>query len=160
MKYLILITMALVMNKTLIIKSPAFENDGYIPEKYSCEGININPPLTIKNIPANAKSIALIMDDPDAPKGTFDHWIVWNIKPVESINENSAPGTQGLNGKKENKYTGPCPPSGIHHYHFKVYALDTLLDLPENSDKAALRKAMESHILAEGELVGLYERKK
>lgn len=152
--------MPLIMKNTLTIKSPAFENDSYIPEKYSCDGSNINPPLTIKNIPSNAKSIALIMDDPDAPKGTFDHWIMWNMELVTDIEENSAPGAQGLNGRKENKYTGPCPPSGIHHYHFKVYALDKILDIPENSDKAALQKAMEGHILAEGELIGLYERKK
>ncbi|MCW3070746.1 MAG: YbhB/YbcL family Raf kinase inhibitor-like protein [Bacteroidetes bacterium] len=147
------------MNNTLTVKSPAFENNGNIPSKYSCVGANISPPLSIKNIPVNTKSLALIMDDPDAPKGTFDHWIMWNIPVSEAIEENTFPGMQGLNGKQECSYTGPCPPSGTHHYHFKVYALDTRLELSQNSGKSALQEAMEGHIIGEGELVGLYKKK-
>jgi Raf kinase inhibitor-like YbhB/YbcL family protein len=142
---------------TLRVSSPAFLPNGFIPEKYSCKGQSINPPLTIKNIPAGTKTLALIVDDPDAPKGTFDHWIMWNIEPAETIKENTAPGTQGKNGRGQNAYTGPCPPSGTHHYHFKVYSLDTRLDLGMDAGKAQLEKAMEGHIIAQGELIGLYK---
>jgi Raf kinase inhibitor-like YbhB/YbcL family protein len=151
--------MIAVSPTTLTIKSPSFADNDFIPAKYTCDGSNINPALTVKDIPKDAKTLAIILDDPDAPKKTFDHWVMWNITPKEKIEENSAPGTQGLNGKFENKYTGPCPPSGIHHYHFKIYALDTKLDIPANSDKKALLAAMESHIIAQGELIGLYKRK-
>jgi Raf kinase inhibitor-like YbhB/YbcL family protein len=150
--------MSLVINKTLSVKSPAFSNNDFIPSNYSCEGSNINPELTISEIPKDARSLALIMDDPDAPKGTFDHWVMWNIPVTEKISENSVPGAQGKNGKNENKYTGPCPPSGTHHYHFKIYALDTKLDLPISTDKKALLKAMEGHIIGSGELIGLYKK--
>lgn len=150
--------MAIVANKTLTVKSPAFENNQSIPSKYTCDGSNINPALSIKDIPKESKSLALVIDDPDAPKGTFDHWIMWNIPVKEMIEENSAPGAQGKNGKGENKYYGPCPPSGTHHYHFHVYALDTKLDLPVNTDKNALLKAMEGHIIGQGELIGTYKK--
>lgn len=150
--------MAIVVNKTLTIKSPAFANNDFIPSKYTCTGDNINPEIQIKDVPGEAKSLALIIDDPDAPNGTFDHWVMWNIPVKDKIEENSSPGAQGRNGKKENKYTGPCPPSGTHHYHFKVYALDTKLDLPIDTDKKSLLKAMENHIIATGELVGLYKK--
>jgi Raf kinase inhibitor-like YbhB/YbcL family protein len=150
--------MTIVANKTLLIKSPAFANGGFIPSKYTCNGANINPELTIKDIPGDTKSLALIVDDPDAPKGTFDHWVMWNIPVKEKIEENSAPGMQGKNGKNENKYIGPCPPSGTHHYHFRVYALDTKFDLPVNTDKKNLLKAIEGHILGTGEIIGLYKK--
>ena len=159
MKTLILIMMtASVAAQTLTVKSPSFDNNKMIPAKYTCKEANINPVIQIDGIPAEAKSLALIVDDPDAPKGTFDHWVMWNIPPKDQINENSAPGTQGKNGKGENKYTGPCPPSGTHHYHFKVYALDTKLDLKAGSDKIALMDAMNGHILTQGELVGLFKK--
>jgi hypothetical protein len=131
-----------------------------IPSKYTCDGDNINPPLTIKNIPKQTKSLALIVDDPDAPSGTFDHWITWNIPPVETIGENSAPGSHGRNGSGRNGYMGPCPPSGTHHYHFKVYALDTKLTLQEGANKKQLENAMKGYILAMGELIGLYKKTK
>lgn len=143
----------------LSVKSPAFEANEYIPAQYTCEGTNINPEIEIGDIPDNARSLAIIMDDPDAPKGNFDHWIIWNIPVTKKIAENSAPGVQGQNGKKENKYTGPCPPTGVHHYHFNVYALDTQLDLPAGSNKKALLNAMGGHVVAKGELVGLYRKK-
>lgn len=143
---------------TLIVKSPAFRHNDSIPSKYTCTGGNINPPISIGLIPQNTKSFALIMYDPDAPLGTFDHWIMWNIPPKRSIDENTAPGVQGRNGRKENKYTGPCPPSGTHRYHFKVYALDTNLDLKEGAGKKELEEAMEGHIISSGELVGLYKK--
>lgn len=153
-----ILLMAGGISKTLTIKSPAFENNGSIPSKYTCDGSNINPAITIDEIPTETVSLALVLDDPDAPNGTFDHWVMWNIPPTQMIEENSNPGSEGKNGMKENKYIGPCPPKGTHHYHFKVYALDTKLDLEDNTDKKVLEKAMEGHILANGELIGLYKK--
>lgn len=143
---------------TLTVTSSAFEANGFIPEKYTCKGENINPALSVAGVPEGTQSLALIMDDPDAPNGDFVHWVMWNIPIGGVIAENSAPGEQGLNGRKENKYTGPCPPSGTHHYHFKVYALDSRLDLVAGTNKQALLQAMEGHILASGELVGLFRK--
>ncbi|HLG02199.1 MAG TPA: YbhB/YbcL family Raf kinase inhibitor-like protein, partial [Bacteroidia bacterium] len=116
--------------------------------------------IDIENIPTEAKTLALIVDDPDAPRGTFDHWIMWNISPDGKIKENSAPGVEGRNSAAENKYYAPCPPTGTHHYHFKVYALDTKLDLRDNADKGVLTEAMQGHVIGSGEIVGLYESKK
>jgi Raf kinase inhibitor-like YbhB/YbcL family protein len=154
----ILFIMAITINSLLTIKSPAFKNNDSIPLKYTCDGTNINPALTITGLTQDAKSLVIIVDDPDAPHGTFDHWIMWNIPPKKTIEENSAPGVQGKNGKKENKYTGPCPPSGTHHYHFKIYALDANLDLPSDTNKQSLEKAMEDHIISFGELIGTYKK--
>jgi Raf kinase inhibitor-like YbhB/YbcL family protein len=142
----------------LAIKSPAFENQGNIPSKYTCEGDNVNPEIDVRNMPASAKSLVLIMEDPDATKGTFDHWIMWNIPVDGVINENSAPGVQGKNGAGQNKYTGPCPPTGNHRYLFKLYALDQMLDLKEGATKKALQEAMKGHILSSGELIGHYQK--
>jgi Raf kinase inhibitor-like YbhB/YbcL family protein len=152
------IILTIIAQSTLIVKSSAFEDNGFIPAKYTCDGDGISPPLTIGNLPQETKSLALIIDDPDAPAGTFDHWIMWNIPPKEKIEENTAPGKEGKNGKKENKYAPPCPPSGTHHYHFKVYALDTMLELYDNTDKKSLMKAMEGHILTTGKLIGIYKK--
>jgi Raf kinase inhibitor-like YbhB/YbcL family protein len=146
--------------KELIVKSPAFLPNQEIPEKYGCNGESTNPPLTIEGVPKEAKSLAIIVDDPDAPRGTFDHWVMWNVSPTTtSIGEDVAPGTEGLNGMREHGYTGPCPPSGTHRYFFKAYALDTELGLGANSMKRDLEKAMQGHILAQGELVGLFSKK-
>jgi Raf kinase inhibitor-like YbhB/YbcL family protein len=150
--------MATAFNKPLVVESPAFANNEMIPAKYTCPGSNINPAIAITDIPGGTKSLALIVDDPDAPNGTFDHWIMWNIPVTAVIDENSAPGIQGKNGKGENKYMGPCPPSGTHHYNFKVYALDIKLDLPAGTDKNALLKAMDKHTLASGGLIGLFKK--
>ena len=143
----------------LSIKSPAFEHGKLIPKKYSCDGQDINPPLTIEGIPKEAKTLVLAVDDPDAPSGTFDHWIVWNIPASASkIGENTVPGTEGMNSARQQGYMGPCPPSGTHRYFFKVYALDTELSLGASSRKKDVEKAMQGHIVAKGELVGLYRR--
>jgi Raf kinase inhibitor-like YbhB/YbcL family protein len=150
--------MVIAASKTLRLTSPAFENDEFIPSTYTCAGNNTNPELIIENIPELTISLALVVDDPDAPGGTFDHWLMWNIPVVEVIAENSTPGVEGKNGKDKIGYTGPCPPEGIHHYHFRLYALDTKLDLPEGSTKQELLKAMDGHILALGELVGLFRK--
>ena len=146
----------------LKISSPAFENNKPIPKKYTCDGVNVNPPLKIENVPREAKSLALILDDKDAPRGTYVHWILWGIHPgLAKIRENSVPegAVQGRNDFKKNGYGGPCPPSRAHRYVFKVYALDVQLNLDPKSMKADLEKAMEGHIIARGEWVGVYKRK-
>jgi hypothetical protein len=156
------ISLTQIQQKNMKLTSPVFENNGAIPQKYTCDGENINPPLKISEVPEGAKSLALIVDDPDAPMGTWVHWLVWNIDPsASSIDENSVPAgtTEGMNSSKTNSYIGPCPPSGIHHYHFKLYALDKMIDLNNSSTKENLEKAMEGHILDWVELFGLYQRK-
>lgn len=145
--------------KELKITSPAFKPNNPIPTKYTCDGENVNPPLNIEDIPSQTKTLTLIVDDPDAPMGTWTHWLVWNIPPKEKIAENSIPGIEGLNTARKHSYEGPCPPSGTHHYHFKIYALDTELELNPNSKKEDVEKAMQNHILAKGETIGLYQRK-
>jgi Raf kinase inhibitor-like YbhB/YbcL family protein len=143
----------------LVVKSPVFENNQLIPAKYTCDGDNVNPPLTIEGVPEGAKSLVLIVDDPDCPTGTWNHWLVWNIpSTTRKIEENKVPGTEGISTYRKHAYGGPCPPSGTHRYFFKVYALDAKLDLTANAEKKDVEKAMESHVLAEGELVGLYRR--
>lgn len=144
--------------KNLVVKSPAFENNNRIPTKYTCDGDNVNPPLTIEGAPEETKSLVLILDDPDAAAGTWNHWLVWNIPPTHKIKEDMVPGTQGVNTAGKRDYGGPCPPSGTHRYFFKVYALDTELNSNPNSQKEDIEKAMQSHILAQGELLGLYRR--
>jgi Raf kinase inhibitor-like YbhB/YbcL family protein len=143
----------------LIIKSPVFQPNRPIHKKYSCDDEDINPPLTVEAIPPQTKTIALVIEDPDAVSGTFDHWIVYNIAPTGKIEENSNQGTVGLNSANETAYTGMCPPSGTHRYAFKVYALDIVLDLkPRVTGKKELERAMVGHVLAKGELIGLYRR--
>lgn len=141
------------------IKSSVFENNKLIPKKYTCDGDEINPPLSIEGTPKGTKTLVLIMDDPDAPGGTFDHWIVWNIPAsTVTVNENSAPGTEGLNSGGRRGYYGPCPPSGTHRYFFKLYALDCELKSGPSSRKKDVEKAFSGHVLAETKLVGLYRR--
>lgn len=143
------------------ITSSAFENSDSIPAKYTCDGNDINPPLIFSDIPENAQSLVLIMDDPDAPMGTWVHWIVWNIDPgARGIPENSVPkgSIEGKTSWGRSGYGGPCPPSGTHHYFFKLYALDTQLDLSSDADKPQLEQAMQGHILAQAELIGPYQR--
>jgi len=140
------------------IASPEFKNNQPIPDRFTCEGADINPALVIEGIPAAAKSLALIVDDPDAPMGTWVHWVVFNIPVISRIEENSVVGTQGINDSGGINYHGPCPPSGTHRYYFKIYALDTLLNLKEGISKKELEKAMQGHILDKAELCGLYSR--
>lgn len=151
-------TEMLVEYKPLLITSAAFVANQLIPARYTCEGKNINPPIDINGIPDKAHSLALIVDDPDAPGKTWVHWVVWNIPITHHIKENSVPGEQGLNDFKRIAWGGPCPPSGTHRYFFKVYALDALLDLTSTATKKDLEHAMNEHILAYGELVGLYKK--
>lgn len=151
-------TEMLVEYKPLLITSAAFVANQLIPARYTCDGKNINPPIDISGIPDKAHSLALIVDDPDAPGKTWVHWVVWNIPITHHIKENSVPGEQGLNDFKRIAWGGPCPPSGTHRYFFKVYALDALLDLTSTATKKDLEHAMNEHILAYGELVGLYKK--
>jgi Raf kinase inhibitor-like YbhB/YbcL family protein len=145
--------------KELIIKSPVFETNSRLPKKYTCDGESISPPLVIEGTPKETKSLALLLLDPDAPSGIFDHWVVWNIPPSTSkIAEGTSPGTEGLNSAMDYGYHGPCPPSGTHRYIFKIYALDTELSLGANSRRKDIEKAMQGHILTKGEIVGLYSR--
>lgn len=143
------------------IESPVFENNRKIPAKYTCDGANINPPFIISGTPENAKSLVLIVDDPDAPAGTWVHWTLWNLDPaLKEIEEDSVPeGIEGVTSFGKPGYGGPCPPSGTHRYFFKLYALDTILSISEISDKKVLEEAMKEHILASTEIVGLYSRK-
>jgi Raf kinase inhibitor-like YbhB/YbcL family protein len=147
---------------TIKISSAVFRHNELIPAKYTCDGSDVNPPLLIENVPPTAKSLALIVDDPDAPAGTWVHWVVWNISPATgAIMENTVPpgAEQGLNDFRKRSYGGPCPPSGTHRYFFKIYALDTTLTLGSNTTKAVLEKTMKGHVVAQGELIGLYKRK-
>lgn len=147
------------MKHGITVTSPAFTNGKSVPSKYTCDGTNINPPLTIHGVPKETKSMVLMVEDPDAPMGVWDHWIVWNILPSTQIAEDSIPGIEGINSFNRYHYGGPCPPSGIHRYFFKVFALNTLLELDPSSRKDSVEKAMNGHLLAHGELVGVYGRK-
>jgi len=150
------------------IKSSAFTNEGKIPAKYTCDGADVSPPLAWANPPAGTKCFALIADDPDAPMGTWVHWVAWNIPAsATSLSENTSKdaklpdGTmQGISDFKRPGYGGPCPPSGTHRYFFKLYALDAPLDLPEMTTKAKLEAAMQGHTLGKTVLIGLYSRQK
>lgn len=144
--------------KEITIKSPAFSYKKMIPKKYTADGANINPSLILRNIPDETQSMVLLMEDPDAPIDTWVHWLVWNIHPSTKINEDSIPGIEGLNAFRQHHYGGPCPPSGTHHYFFKVYALDTFLDLSPNSSKREVMRAIKDHVVGYGELVGSYNR--
>ncbi len=148
------------------LTSSAFQHEDKIPPKYTCDGEDINPSLLITDVPEGAKSLVLIMDDPDVPKrlradGMWDHWVVFNLSPSTSkVNEDEQP--QGVAGKgTEGKliYRGPAPPDREHRYFFKLYALDTMLTLKEGATKAEVEDSMKSHILSEAVLMGRYERK-
>jgi hypothetical protein len=144
------------------ITSSAFQQAASIPSKFTCDGANASPPLQITDVPSEAKSLALIVDDPDAPGGLFTHWIVWNISPQTStVAEGSTPkGAQGTNDFGKSGYGAPCPPSGTHRYYFKIFALDRELDLPVGAQRSQLDAAIKGHVIAQGELMGRYSRKK
>ncbi|HZT23972.1 MAG TPA: YbhB/YbcL family Raf kinase inhibitor-like protein [Verrucomicrobiae bacterium] len=152
----------------LQLTSAAFADGQFIPQKFTCEGDDISPPLTWKNAPVGTKSFALIADDPDAPAGTWVHWVIWNLPAsATSLEENTPPSgslangaRQGLNDFHRLGYGGPCPPPGkAHRYFFKLYALDAVLDLPSGAAKRDLLQAMAGHVLAQGQLMGKYQRK-
>jgi len=149
------------ISSTMQITSPAFDHQKPIPAIYTCQGNNTNPPLIFTDIPTNTSSLVLIVDDPDASNGDWVHWLVWNIDPaVTSIDVNSVPAgsTEGTTSFGQTGYGGPCPPSGTHRYFFKLYALDTRLDLSSTTDKAGLLNTIEGHVIDYAELVGIYEK--
>ncbi len=151
-----------IINPTTNMKltSSSFNNNESIPAQYTCDGENINPPLTISDIPENTKSLTLILDDPDAPSGTWDHWIVFNIpSDTRDIAQGQEPpGIHGIDTARNTNYKGPCPPDREHRYFFKLYALDTQLDLPAGVSKKQVETAMNGHILSQTELIGRYQR--
>ncbi len=151
----------------MIIMSSAIQEGGMIPVKYTCDGQDLSPPLSWNGVPDNAKSLALISDDPDAPMGTWVHWVVYNIPPgVMGFEEDVSKDTlarqgvvQGMTDFRRQEYGGPCPPSGTHRYYFKLYALDTTLSPGPGATKKQVEQAMEGHILAQAQLVGRYARR-
>ena len=144
------------------LTSPEFPHNGNIPVKFTCQGKDVSPTLEIAGVPAGAKSLALIVDDPDAPMGNWDHWVVFNIPPdVTRISEGAVPASpavQGGNDFGRVEWGGPCPPRGTHRYFFKLYALDTMLALKPGARKKDVEKAMPGHILDKTELIGLYKK--
>lgn len=145
----------------MTIISPAFEPGEEIPVEYTCDGENLSPPLEFYDVPKNTKSLALILDDPDAPAGVFTHWVVWNISPETPEIEEGVPvsgAVEGVNSAGRTGYTGPCPPTGTHHYYFRLYALSDRIDLPNSSTREELDVAMEDLSLAEAEMMGTYGR--
>ena len=146
------------------LSSPAFTDGGLLPSKYTCDGQSISPPIQWQDAPSKTKSFALIYDDPDAPAGTWTHWILYNLPPTtntltENITNLPAETKVGMNSWPEAKYGAPCPPSGEHRYIFHLYALDTMLSLSGTVTSTTLRKAMQGHILATTTLTGRYRRK-
>lgn len=149
------------------LKSTAFGEDGMIPKKYTCEGLDVSPPFSWTAVPAGTKSLAFTCDDPDAPGGTWVHWVLFNLPaniqelpeniPQQKMLANGA--KQGMNDFRNVGYGGPCPPTGTHRYYFRLHALDTKIDLEAGIKKKQLMEAMEGHILAEGQLMGKYKRR-
>lgn len=153
-------------SETMKITSTVFEHTESIPSKYTCDGDNVNPPLEFKDVPEGTVSLALIMEDPDVPKsiredGMWDHWVTFNISPaVVGVREDSRieGGVRGKNTKGKKKYGGPCPPDREHRYFFKLFALDTMLDLKKGATKTEVEEAMEGHVIEVAQLIGRYER--
>lgn len=154
-------------DNTMKIESSAFANNGDIPSQYTCDGSNISPPISFDEPPAGTKSFALICDDPDAPVGTFVHWVLYDLPPTTRQLPERIPaqakllhsGVQGRNDFGRTGYGGPCPPGGTHRYFFKLYALDKTLDMAEDATKATIEAAIAGHVLAKAELVGRYSRR-
>lgn len=143
------------------LSSPAFAQNGAIPEKYTCQGENVSPPLETDGMPDGTKSLALVVDDPDAPLGTWTHWVVWNVAPRSSFPEGAPPANavEGTTSFGKPGYSGPCPPAGMHRYFFKLYALDVIPSLPASTDVRALEAAIEGHAIDKAGLVGTYRKK-
>ena len=148
------------------VKSTVFGEGNPIPKRYTCDGLNVSPPLEMSGVQESAKSLAVICEDPDAPSGVWTHWVIFNIPPesktlpegveMDELFEDGS--KQGLNDSGMVGYSGPCPPGGTHRYYFRVYALDSKLDLPPRISKQELLNAMEGHVLDKGQLMGLYSR--
>ena len=156
-----------VTEATMTVSSTAFKNNAAIPQRFSCQGDDISPALSWSSAPEETKSFALILEDPDAPHGTFYHWVIYNIPATEhGLAENIARreplpngARQGINSAQQLGFMGPCPPAGkAHRYYFKLYALDTEINIPGEATHNKLESAMRGHILAEGEIMGTYQR--
>ena len=144
----------------MTITSDSIDSDGFIASKYTCSGENDNPQLNFLDVPTEAKSLSLIMEDPDSQGGTFTHWLLYDMSPrtIQLVaGQTSRTGRSGINSFGKRGYGGPCPVAGTHHYFFKLYALDTVLSLSEDVSKDTLLKAMETHIIDYAELIGKYE---
>lgn len=151
-----------ISKKALFLASPAFDENGFIPEKYTCDGENINPPFVIKNIPSETKSLAIVVNDPDAPSGNFIHWVIWNINPQESkIQEGILPNgaVEGVNDFGNIGYGGPCPPDGVHHYQFRLFALSKKLSLSRGASKKQFENFARDSIIQSFTLTAKYKRK-
>ena len=133
-----------------------FKNNEMIPKKFTCQGEDINPKLVFEDVPKEAKSLALIMDDPDAPNQTVVHWVIYNMPITDKIDEDSSSGIEGSNSAGAVGYFGPCPPTGTHRYFFKLYALDAFLDLKKGASKEDLEIAMKGHVIGKAQIIGLY----
>jgi Raf kinase inhibitor-like YbhB/YbcL family protein len=152
-----LVTTTTTEGAAMELTSPAFEHEAAIPTRFTCDGDNVSPELRISAVPEDAAALVLIVDDPDAPVGTWDHWVAYDFAPTGTIRENVGElGTAGLNSWKQTGYGGPCPPSGTHRYFFKVLALDGPLGLAERADKTEVLAASEGHVLAEAVLMGTF----
>lgn len=148
------------LNNMMNIAS-VFPDGGQIPDTYGCHGLDVNPPLKFSRVPVEAQSLALIVDDPDAPSGDWVHWLIFNIDPAsQGISEDSVPAGAilGMTSSGKAEYGGPCPPSGTHRYHFKLYALDTTLNLSSSAKKSDLLSAMKGHVISQAELIGTYSQ--
>lgn len=141
----------------LKVTSPSFPHDGMIPAKYTCDGDDVSPPLDVVNLPSGTASLAVTLEDPDAPAGTFTHWVAWNLPP-NRIAEGTEAGSHGMTSFGRPGYGGPCPPGGTHRYYFTVYALDARFELPERTTKEELLAAVDEHILGKGVLMGKYSK--
>lgn len=154
-------SLQLVVSKTMKLSSSAFQNGNQIPPQYTCDGIDINPPLTIDGVPSGAKSLALIVDDPDAPSGNWVHWLLWNIPAdAKNISEHFTPnGTvEGTTSFGKTGWGGPCPPSGVHRYVFRLFALNAQINLPSSANRTQLEDSMQGHVIDRTELLGTYIR--
>lgn len=164
----VLLTTASVLapqpHRKMMVSSTGFRDGQPIPRQYTCDGQNISPVVAWSGAPSQTASLVLIVDDPDAPSGVWTHWVVFDLPPsATELPENAASvagGKQGLNDFKKAGYNGPCPPAGkVHRYFFRIFALDTMLNLPAGATRKAVESAMNKHILAQGQLMGTYERK-
>ena len=147
--------------RLLKVSSSAFKNEGEIPSEFTCDGLDLSPPLGITDVPKETTTLSIIMDDPDAPMGTFTHWLVWNISPnkTQFTKGEEFESAQGRTSFGVVGYGGPCPPSGTHRYFFRIYALDIKLDLKQGSNVKNLRSAISGHVLAEATIMGRYSRR-
>ncbi len=141
------------------INTPAFKSNTRMPTKFTCQGENVSPGIEIFGTPEEAKSLVLIVDDPDTPRGLWNHWAVYNISPdTQIINEGSVPGIECITSSQEKNWSGPCPPSGTHRYIFKIYALDTTLNLNKDSTYTDLRARIQDHIIDQAQTIGIYKK--